>query len=87
NTGEKEARAYNLNLANWVPDLFMKRVRDDELWSLIDPAVGSNLTDLYGDEFEAAYVQYEEKGLFVEQVPARKLYARMMRTLAETGNG
>ena len=87
NTGEKEARAYNLNLANWVPDLFMKRVRDDQMWSLIDPAVGSNLTDLYGEEFEAAYEQLEEKGLFVEQVSARKLYARMMRTLAETGNG
>lgn len=87
NTGEKEARAYNLNLANWIPDLFMKRVREDEMWSLIDPAVGTELTDLYGDEFEAAYTKLEEEGKFIEQIPARKLYARMMRTLAETGNG
>lgn len=87
NTGEKEARAYNLNLANWVPDLFMERVREDKLWSLIDPAVGHTLTDLYGEDFEACYTELENTGQFIEQIPARKLYARMMRTLAETGNG
>ena len=87
NTGEKEQRAYNLNLANWVPDLFMKRVNEDGLWSLIDPSVAPELTDLYGDEYEARVLEIEEAGQFVEQIPARKLYGRMMRTLAETGNG
>jgi ribonucleoside-diphosphate reductase alpha chain len=87
NTGEKEKRAYNLNLANWVPDLFMKRVQEDGLWSLIDPSVAPDLTDLYGDEYEARVLEIESKKEFVEQIPARKLYGRMMRTLAETGNG
>lgn len=87
NTGEKERRAYNLNLANWIPDLFMKRVRDDGMWSLFDPAQAPDLTDLYGDAFEARYTELEAQGKFVEQVEARKIYGRMMRTLAETGNG
>ena len=87
NTGEKEQRAYNLNLANWVPDLFMKRVNEDGLWSLIDPSVAPELTDLYGEEYEARVLEIEAAGQFVEQIPARKLYGRMMRTLAETGNG
>lgn len=87
NTGEKEQRAYNLNLANWIPDLFMKRVQADAIWSLIDPSVAPELTDLYGDEYEARYLELEAEGKFVEQIPARKIYGRMMRTLAETGNG
>ena len=87
NTGEKEQRAYNLNLANWVPDLFMQRVKEDGLWTLIDPAKAPDLTDLYGEAYEARVKELEAKGDFVEQVSARKLYGRMMRTLAETGNG
>lgn len=87
NTGDKEKRAYNLNLANWVSDLFMKRVKEDGLWSLFDPATAPELTDLYGDAYEARYLELEAEGKFVEQLPARKVYGRMMRTLAETGNG
>jgi ribonucleoside-diphosphate reductase alpha chain len=87
NTGEKEKRAYNLNIANWVSDLFMLRVKADALWSLIDPAAAPELTDLYGSAYEARYLELEAAGRVVEQIPARKLYARMMRTLAETGNG
>src|ERR1044072_5495064 len=87
NTGEKEQRAYNLNLANWVSDLFMQRVKDDELWSFFDPTVAPELNDLYGDEYAARYSELEEQGKYVERMPARKVYARMMRTLAETGNG
>lgn len=87
NTGEKEQRAYNLNLANWVPDLFMKRVKDDVVWSFFDPTVAPELNDLYGDAYEARYLQLESEGRYVEQIPARKVYSRMMRTLAETGNG
>jgi ribonucleoside-diphosphate reductase alpha chain len=87
NTGDEARRTYNLNLANWIPDLFMRRVDEDGVWSLFDPKVVPHFTDLYGAEFETAYAEAEEKGLFMRQVKARELYARMMKTLAETGNG
>ncbi len=87
NTGDEARRTHNINLANWVPDLFMRRVKRDELWSLFDPKVVPHFCDIYGEEFERAYEGAEEQGLFVRQVPARELYARMMRTLAQTGNG
>jgi ribonucleoside-diphosphate reductase alpha chain len=87
NTGEESRRTHNLNLSNWIPDLFMKRVEEDGLWSLFDPKVMPSLTDLYGAAFEKVYVEAEFKKLYVRQVKARDLYARMMKTLAETGNG
>lgn len=87
NTGDEARRAHNLNLANWVPDMFMERVEKDWQWSLFDPSKVPHLTDLYGDEFRAAYEEAESQGLFEKQVPARTLYSRMMRTLAQTGNG
>lgn len=87
NTGDDARRTYNLNTANWVPDLFMQRVQEDGLWSLFDPKVTPQLTDLYGEDFEAAYIKVEQEKLFAKQVKARDLYARMMRTLAQTGNG
>jgi ribonucleoside-diphosphate reductase alpha chain len=87
NTGDAARRTYNLNLANWIPDLFMRRSDEDGVWSLFDPKDVPHLTDLYGEEFDKAYVEAEEKQLYRRQVKARELYARMMRTLAETGNG
>jgi ribonucleoside-diphosphate reductase alpha chain len=87
NTGDQARRTHNLNLANWIPDLFMKRVEQDALWSLFDPKVVPQLTDLYGKEFETAYQEAEEKKIFARQIKARDLYARMMKVLAETGNG
>ncbi len=87
NTGDEARRTHNLNLANWVPDLFMQRVEADQEWSLFDPSTVPELVDLYGEAFEAAYLQAEKQGKASKRVPARKLYARMMRTLAETGNG
>ncbi|WP_312888849.1 ribonucleoside-diphosphate reductase subunit alpha [Nonomuraea rhodomycinica] len=87
NTGEDARRTHNLNLANWVPDEFMRRVEADEMWSLFDPKDVPDLTDLYGEAFERAYRAYEEQGRQVRRVPARTLYGRMMRTLAQTGNG
>ena len=65
----------------------MERVEQDLLWSLFDPKMVPQLCDLHGEAFEQAYLEAEEAGLFVRQVPARQLYARMMRTLAQTGNG
>ncbi|WP_327105014.1 ribonucleoside-diphosphate reductase subunit alpha [Nonomuraea glycinis] len=87
NTGEDARRTHNLNLANWVPDEFMRRVEADEPWSLFDPKQVPDLTDLYGEAFTRAYRAYEADGRFVRQIPARTLYGRMMRTLAQTGNG
>jgi ribonucleoside-diphosphate reductase alpha chain len=87
NTGDLSRRAYNLNLASWVPDIFMRRVEEDGVWSLFDPKVVPHFPDIFGDEFSAAYEEAEAKSLFSRQVKARDLYARMMRCLAETGNG
>jgi ribonucleoside-diphosphate reductase alpha chain len=87
NTGDDASRTHNLNLANWIPDLFMKRVQADGQWSLFDPKVVPHFPDLYGEEFEAAYVKAEEEGLYMRQINARDLYAKMMRTMAQTGNG
>ncbi|MGB7202547.1 MAG: ribonucleoside-diphosphate reductase subunit alpha [Pyrinomonadaceae bacterium] len=87
NTGDEARRTHNLNIANWIPDLFMKRVQTDSVWSLFDPKVVPHFPDLYGEEFEAAYIMAEEEGLFMRQIPARDLYAKMMRTMAQTGNG
>jgi len=87
NTGDEAQRTHNLNLANWIPDLFMQRVADDAEWSLFDPKDVPTLPDLFGDAFNAAYVDAEQRGLAVKTLPARTLYGRMMRTLAQTGNG
>jgi ribonucleoside-diphosphate reductase alpha chain len=87
NTGEDARRTHNLNLANWIPDEFMRRVEADAMWSLIDPDVAPELPDLWGDAFDTAYRQAEADGRIVKQVPARELYGKMMRTLAQTGNG
>lgn len=87
NTGDEAARTHNLNLANWVPDLFMKRIKTDSLWSLFDPKECPELVDTFGDEFEELYIKAEMEGKFVKQVKARDLYSRMMKTLAQTGNG
>lgn len=87
NTGDGARRTHNLNLANWVPDLFMERVERDWQWSLFDPKKVPHLVDLFGEEFRDAYLKAESEGLFETQVPARQLYSRMMRSLAETGNG
>jgi len=87
NTGDGARRTYNLNTANWIPDLFMKRVDEDGLWSLFDPKDVPQLPDLFGKEFEEAYEKAEADKKYHRQVKARDLYSRMMRSLAETGNG
>ena len=87
NTGDEASRTHNLNLANWIPDLFMRRVEADGDWSLFDPKVVPELPDLFGEEFDVAYLDAERKGLAHRTMKARELYLRMMRTLAQTGNG
>ena len=87
NTGDHARRTHNINLANWVPDLFMERVERDEHWSLFDPKEVPELCDTYGDEFRRMYEAAEAAQRYSAQMPARSLYTKMMRTLAETGNG
>ena len=87
NTGDEGRRTHHINIANWIPDLFMQRVEQNGLWSLFDPKDVPELPDLFGEAFESAYVQAEATGLAKRQLPARDLYARMMRVLAQTGNG
>ncbi|MEU0224240.1 ribonucleoside-diphosphate reductase subunit alpha [Streptomyces sp. NPDC006284] len=87
NTGEDARRTHNLNLAHWVPDEFMRRVDADGQWSLFSPADVPELVDLWGAEFDVAYRAAEAAGLARRTLPARELYGRMMRTLAQTGNG
>ncbi|WP_371535387.1 ribonucleoside-diphosphate reductase subunit alpha [Streptomyces sp. NBC_01023] len=87
NTGEDARRTHNLNLAHWVPDEFMRRVDADGTWSLFSPADVPELTDLWGDAFDAAYRKAEADGLARKTISARELYGRMMRTLAQTGQG
>jgi ribonucleoside-diphosphate reductase alpha chain len=86
-TGDEARRTHNLHLANWIPDEFMRRVEADTSWSFFDPKDVPELVDLWGDAFDAAYRSAEAAGLAVRTVQARELYGRMMRTLAQTGNG
>ena len=87
NTGDESRRTHNLNLANWVPDLFMERVKENAIWSLFDPKCCPELIDSFGEEFRTHYIQAENEGKFESQINARTLYSRMMKTLAQTGNG
>ncbi|EQD54513.1 ribonucleoside-diphosphate reductase large chain, partial [mine drainage metagenome] len=70
-----------------IPDLFMQRVEQDAAWSLFDPRQVPQLVDLWGDAFTRAYEEAEARGLAKRTLQARALYARMLQTLAETGNG
>lgn len=87
NTGDEARRTHNLNLANWIPDIFMQRVKEDGSWSLFDPKDVPDFPDLYGEAFDLAYVKAERDGLAQKTIKARDLYTRMLRTLAQTGNG
>ena len=91
NTGDDRRRTHDMNTANWVPDLFMKRVFQDEEWTLFSPNDAPDLHDLYGAEFEQRYNQYErltdsgEIKLF-KKVGAKDLWRKMLSMLFETGH-
>jgi ribonucleoside-diphosphate reductase alpha chain len=87
NTGAEERRTHHLNLALWIPDLFMRRVEADAEWSLFCPSAFPELVDLWGAAFDRCYEQLEAEGHAQRKVSARALYGRMLQTLAETGNG
>lgn len=85
NHGHEEDRTRDLFLAMWIPDLFMKRVKDDDVWSLMCPDQCPGLSDVYGDEFEKLYIEYESKGLFVKQVKAQDIWFKLLESQIETG--
>jgi ribonucleoside-diphosphate reductase alpha chain len=91
NTGDDRRRTHDMNTANWVPDLFMKRVMEKGQWSLFSPNDTPDLHDLFGAAFEKAYVAYEEKAARGEikpfkQVPATDMWRKMLSMLFETGH-
>ncbi len=91
NTGDDRRRTHDMNTANWIPDLFMKRVFEDGHWTLFSPNSVPDLHDLYGAAFEAKYVEYEllaEKGQIKpsKRVRAQDLWRKMLGMLFETGH-
>lgn len=91
NTGDDRRRTHDINTANWIPDLFIKRVLQDENWTLFCPGEVADLHHLYGNAFEARYREYEEKAACgeIEQfkvVSASKLWRKMLSRLFETGH-
>ena len=85
NTGDENLRARDLFLSVWVPDLFMKRVEADEMWSLMCPDECPGLVDTYGEEFEKLYESYEEQKKYKKQVKARDVWNHILESQIETG--
>jgi ribonucleoside-diphosphate reductase alpha chain len=91
NTGDERRRTHDMNTANWIPDLFMKRVIEDKPWTLFSPEEVPDLHDLFGDAFETAYAAYEAKAARGEisnfkTIPAVSLWRKMLGMLFETGH-
>lgn len=85
NHGKEEMRARDLFYALWIPDLFMKRVEDNEEWSLFCPHECPGLSDTHGEEFEALYHQYELQGKARQVVKAQELWFKVLESQTETG--
>jgi ribonucleoside-diphosphate reductase alpha chain len=91
NTGDDRRRTHDMNTANWIPDLFLKRVLEDQPWTLFSPNETADLHDLYGRTFEARYLEYEEKAARGEirnfkRIKAVDLWRKMLSMLYETGH-
>ena len=91
NTGDDRRRTHDMNTANWVPDLFMKRVFEDAPWTLFSPNEVHDLHDLFGAAFERRYVEYEAKAergeiKLYKRISARDLWRKMLSMLFETGH-
>lgn len=85
NHGNEEERCRDLFLALWVSDLFMERVRDNGIWSLMCPDQCKGLSDVWGEEFNKLYSSYEQQGQFVKQVNAQDLWFKILESQIETG--
>lgn len=91
NTGDDRRRTHDMNTANWIPDLFMKRVQEGGKWTLFSPSDVPELHHIYGKEFEKKYVEYEKKAVsgklkLFKQVDALDLWRKMLSMLFETGH-
>ncbi|MEK7460055.1 MAG: ribonucleoside-diphosphate reductase subunit alpha [Patescibacteria group bacterium] len=91
NTGDERRRTHDVNTANWIPDLFMKRVRDGGQWTLFSSEEVSDLHEIYGKKFEQQYIKYEkmaDKGEIknFKRIPANDLWKKMLAMLFETGH-
>jgi ribonucleoside-diphosphate reductase alpha chain len=91
NTGDERRRTHDMNTANWVPDLFLKRVCEEAQWTLFSPDETPDLHELYGQAFETAYIAYEEKAAkgelkLTKKVNAVELWRKMLGMIFETGH-
>jgi ribonucleoside-diphosphate reductase alpha chain len=85
NTGNEEERARDLFYGLWIPDLFMKRVEEDKMWSLMCPNECPGLSDCWGEAFETLYTKYEDEKRYRKQVSAKKLYQSIIDAQIQTG--
>jgi ribonucleoside-diphosphate reductase alpha subunit len=85
NHGKEELRARDLFYAMWIPDLFMKRVENNEMWSLFCPNEAPGLAEVWGEDFERLYEKYESEGKFRRQVKAQDLWFEVLEAQIETG--
>ena len=91
NTGEERRRCHDMNTANWIPDLFMRRIQEDGDWYMFSPSDVRDLHEVYGEKFDKAYAGYCKKadeGIITnfKKVKAKELWKKMLRTLFETGH-
>jgi ribonucleoside-diphosphate reductase alpha chain len=91
NTGDDRRRTHDMNTANWIPDLFMKRVMENGEWTLFSPSDVIDLHDKFGKAFEIAYLDYEAKAVkgelkLFKKIPAAQLWRKMLTMLFETGH-
>ena len=85
NHGDEEQRARDLFYALWIPDEFMRRVKNDEMWTLMCPDQCKGLSDAYGEDFDNLYKQYEKEGKGLRQVKARQVWFKILDSQIETG--
>lgn len=85
NHGCEDERTRDLFTAMWIPDIFMQRVQNDETWSLMCPDASGGLQDVHSEEFNDLYRSYEERGLFVRQIPAKDVWIKILESQIETG--
>ncbi|MFD1000220.1 ribonucleoside-diphosphate reductase subunit alpha [Ohtaekwangia kribbensis] len=85
NHGKEEMRARDLFYAMWIPDLFMQRVENNEMWSLFCPNEAPGLADVWGEDFERLYEKYEKEGKFRKQIKAQDLWFEILESQIETG--
>ncbi len=87
NSGEERRRAHDLFPALWINDLFMRRVEEDGIWTLFDPYETQDLTDLWGEEFEKRYLEYEQDETVIkEKIKAKELWKKILLSYFETGS-